>query len=703
MRRSEGAPLKGALCLIVSAVLALSGCGLGREEPVPEPPARIIDGEFRVRTGDGDYEKLYLSGVNIGAGKPGYFPGEFGVTREDYLRWFREISDMNVRVIRVYVNQMPEFYDALKKFNDSAERPLYLIHGVYMNEDYIQQYQDAFDPDGAIVDSFTYDLKNAVDMIHGNASVEKRPGNAGGEYTSDVSEWVIGWILGVEWSADFVLGTNEAHPEKTEFSGEYVYTENASPFEVFLAQSAETVIGWEMESYGAQRPTALCNWCTTDPLDHPNEPSPEMEDAVSVDAEHILASESFTAGFFASYHVYPYYPEFLSYDRQYLTGDEPDPYLAYLKALNAHHTMPVLISEYGIPASRGTAHSNAVTGMSQGHVSEERQGQWLTELDADIREAGCAGGLIFTWQDEWFKRTWNSMDYEDPDRRPFWFNCQSPEESFGLLAFDQGARETAVVLDGDPGEWRRRDHLTENQGIELSVRSDAAFVYLLLRSDLADFENDVIYVPLDVMPEQGNTSYGDAAFESGADFLLRLHGREDTAVLVDAYYDVFQFDYSVKHQFFQTTQGQLEKDSGCFNRIYLAMNRGMTIPGTGETVPFERFDTGALRYGNGDPESGDYDSLADFCLGEGCVEIRLPWMLLGFMDPSRLEVMGDFNSSGAIEGASTPGIYMGVCAGDGSASAPMELYSWDGWDIPETHERLKESYYIMQEYFEKNG
>ncbi len=44
---------------------------------------------------DNKWEKEFIKGVNIGAAKPGYFPGEFGVTKEDYLRWFKYISDMN--------------------------------------------------------------------------------------------------------------------------------------------------------------------------------------------------------------------------------------------------------------------------------------------------------------------------------------------------------------------------------------------------------------------------------------------------------------------------------------------------------------------------------------------------------------------------------------------------------------------------------
>jgi hypothetical protein len=61
----------------------------------------------------GKWQKIFIKGVNIGAGKPGYFPGEFGITKEDYLRWFKYIEGMNANSIRVYTRLMPEFYEAL--------------------------------------------------------------------------------------------------------------------------------------------------------------------------------------------------------------------------------------------------------------------------------------------------------------------------------------------------------------------------------------------------------------------------------------------------------------------------------------------------------------------------------------------------------------------------------------------------------------
>jgi hypothetical protein len=342
--------------------------------PTPAGPLTIVEGKsFLKRSDSGAYEPFFIKGVNIGAAKPGYWPGEFGIERTDYLRWFRWIGGMNANTIRVYVAQMPAFYDALLAYNRSAAEPLYLLQGIYMNEDLIVSYSDAYCNDGELEEIFHTDLRNVIDIVHGNAEIEKLPGNAGGTYTSDVSQYVIGYLPGIEFSADFVIGTNEKNPEKTSFEGEYVYTENASPFEVFLAEAQEVMIAYETEHYGIQRPIAITNWITTDPLGHPGEPNPGMEDAVSVDVEHIQATGDYECGFFASYHVYPYYPDFLSFEKQYLGAENPNTYRAYLEDLNAYHTMPVLVAEFGIPTSRGKTHENLISGLIRGMWKKPRK------------------------------------------------------------------------------------------------------------------------------------------------------------------------------------------------------------------------------------------------------------------------------------------------------------------------------------------
>ncbi|HML68147.1 MAG TPA: family 2 glycosyl transferase [Clostridia bacterium] len=668
--------------------------------PTPEisyqgPVSRVEGKTFLVRTMDGTFSPFFVKGVDIGAAKPGFWPGEFGIPESDYLRWFQQIGEMYANTIRVYVPQMPEFYQALLTYNRTASQPLYLLQGIYMNESLIETYLDAFNPD--LNEIFQRDLKNTIDIIHGHATVEKLPGNAGGTYTADVSQYVIGYLPGIEFSADFVLSTNEKNAEKTTFQGTYVVTSEASPFEVFLAQTQELMIAYEESNYHVQRPIAITNWVTTDPLSHPGEPNPSMEDAVSVDVEHIKATDAYTAGFFASYHVYPYYPDFMSYEQKYLTAEQPDTYRAYLTELNAYHTMPVLIAEFGIPSSRGMTHKNAISGFNQGHVEESVQGAMLVSLMKDIRETDCMGGLIFSWQDEWFKRTWNTKDQEETERRPYWHNVESPEKSFGLLSFDPG-ESLAVRIDGAVDDWSVQDQIV-NASFTLSVKSDEAYLYFLVQPNDASFLTKPIMIAADTIPNQGNLSYQGAKFDRAADFLIVLNGPDNSTMLVDPYYDVFQYQYAVQTSLVDPIEHQTEKNSGAFVPIYAALSRALVLPETGESIPFSKFDAGHLTYGISDPNNAAFHSLSDFYIGETAIEVRIPWMLFNVRDPGTKNIIADWNQSGAITGQSTDAFYFSVYVDNPVNSVPFGEYRWESWDLPTYHERLKKNYAIVQEYF----
>ena len=50
-----------------------------------------------------------------------------------------------------------------------------------------------------------------------------------------------------------------------------------------------------------------------------------------------------------------------------------------------------------------------------------------------------------------------------------------------------------------------------------------------------------------------------------------------------------------------------------------------------------------------DHDSPDFNSLADFMAGDGFVEIKLPWQLLNFSDPSLMTIHDDYYEHYGIE------------------------------------------------------
>ena len=76
------------------------------------------------------------------------------------------------------------------------------------------------------------DCKTIIDIIHGQRFHLGRDGDGSGFYRNDVSKWVIGYILGVEWELSLVTYTDQNNPDKTEYVGKYMRTtDDATPFE----------------------------------------------------------------------------------------------------------------------------------------------------------------------------------------------------------------------------------------------------------------------------------------------------------------------------------------------------------------------------------------------------------------------------------------------------------------------------------------
>lgn len=657
-----------------------------------------------------DWQQLFMRGVNIGATEPGLFPGDLTISYETYFRWFGYISDMHCNCIRVYTLMPPQFYQALDDFNQKATNPLYLFQGIWVNEEDIERLADTYAENEKLLNDFTADAIDLVNVIHGNARIAETAGEAYGTYTVDVSRWLVGWIVGIEWDPNFVINTDTQHPDKKGYDGEYLYTQTASPFEAFLCRVGDTLISHESQQYQFQTPLAFSNWITTDPLIHPNEPHVD-EDKATVNTENVKC-RNFGPGMFASYHIYPYYPDSLNYQEDYLEyiddSGKVNTYAAYLEDLKLAHTMPIIVAEFGIPTSRGMGHES-VMGYNQGMVDETDQGKMLVDMLGCIEDAKYAGGIVFTWQDEWFKRTWNNVMLDIADRRPYWSNIQTTEQCFGVLAFDPGADSMACYVDGDVSEWKNTAPAVTTEQGSLYVKSDERYLYLMLDAGQYNFETDTLLIPINTIAEQGNTTATqyNAVFDTAADFLIYIHGREDAHIYVDRYYDAFNY-YFLRSRMLSDIPAEEnadQKDSGLFDQMRLCYGYNLTVKGTGEVVPDKAYETGRLRYGNGNPDAKEYQSLADFCFADGKLEIRIPWQLLNIMDPSGKQQIADFWKTQVLSPQSYESFDLGFAYRTGSEEtlsvALSGSYAYAAWNTPTWHERLKPAYYELQKYFTK--
>ena len=703
------------VCIIVVLCIAADSAyyrlGFYIDLSPDEPVTTFVktDSESIYLNSGSGFRKFEIKGVNMGSGIPGEWSTDFAIDKETYLRWFKQMQEMGANTLRIYTVQNDTFYNAFYEYNKDNDNPLWLIHGVWVN-DYIQNsHRDAYDKE--FFDTFLEDCKTVVDVLHGNKKISLgRMASAGsGTYNKDISKWVIGYILGVEWEDVTVVYTDEKYENNgkyNSYSGKYMYTsEDATPFEAMLARVGDKVIEYESKRYKQQRLVAFSNWPTTDPFDYPEKITDYFMKCAKVDVEHIKTTESFLSGQFASYHVYPYYPDYLNYAddlsefgitdlSDFITENgEFNTYKTYLSLLTRHHSMPVVISEFGVSTGRGMAQKDFNTGRNQGNMSESEQGQALIDCYYDIKSTGCAGCCVFSWQDEWFKRTWNTM---------YAVNYQTNEQYFGLLSFDPGKEKSVCYVDGDISEWSKEDRVFDNGKNSISVKYDEKFIYFLVYKKNLDFENESLYIPIDTTPKSGS-SYCEnynLIFDRAADFIIVLNGRDNSRVQVQERYEALRSTYSQNVYDFDTyIKGNIpDIDSPKFVNIDMILQTATPLIYNDNNATAEVFETGKLTYGNANPESKDFNSLADFICNGDYIEIKLPWQLLNFSDPSRMTVHDDYyDGNYGIEYITIDEMFVGLSCGE-KGRISLNSVPLKGWGNKVTyHERLKSSYYCLQD------
>lgn len=581
---------------------------------------------------NGRFATRFWPGANLGATVPGHSPGELAPTREDYDRWLEGMRALGVRVVRVYTILRPRFYEALAAHNRRHPRtPLYFIQGVWIPEEEFLRTQNAYD--ARVTAEFDREIADAVAVVHGDATLKARRGHASGRYRTDVSRWLLAWSPGVEWDPDAVVNTDAVNAGAPAHAGRYIESvPGATPMESWIAARLDHLATLEARR-GWSRPVTFTNWLTVDPLEHPLEPL-DAEDKVSVDATHLRATTAWPAGFFASYHAYPYYPDFL---RLEYDGGRPSPYAAYLRQLRAHHAgQAVMVTEFGVPSGLGAAHRGP-QGRDQGDHDEREAARIDASMLREIQQEGYTGGILFEWTDEWFKRTWNTQDLAQPvDRRALWHNVLTNETQFGVVATEPG-RKPLVTIDGRTKEWGRA-----------TIKHDAAYLYLRARTPGT--------ISIDVRPGGGP----DLRVVLGPGRKARFE-QPNAADPIPSVFGVGQ-------------------RSEPWVSPRLILSRPLTIPTTGQPLPPEFLDLGTARWGGSDVRRLVAGSGRD-------VELRIPWMLLGFADPSSRRVFTP-NPAGGVSFRTV-----------GAITVDGRRYTWPTWNRVRWHERRKAGWSTLKSAF----
>lgn len=706
--------------------------------------ARTRGERFEIRSKSG-WKPFYIRGVNLGVALPGRFPSDFPTDSSVYAGWLDTLSAMHANLVRLYTILPPAFYRALAGWNRThQDRPIRLMHGVWTELPPGQDFQDA-----AWKGEFQAEMRRVADLIHGAAEIPRRPGHAGGRYDADVSRWTLAYIIGREWEPFAVEAFDAAQPGPAAYRGRYLELRDGTATDAWMAEQCDYLLEYEVGRFNALRPIAYTSWPTLDPLYHPTEttvkeeqawrrrlglkeatPSREYNnDAVALDASLIRPTERNPAGWFASYHAYPYYPDFMLYDPGYSSAASTEGrsnYFGYLQDLHRHHAgMPVVISEYGVPSSRGTAHLQP-QGWDHGGHSEIAMAGIDARLTREIREAGLAGGILFAWLDEWFKKNWIVIDREiPPERTRLWHNLSDAEQNYGILGLYAGDDSTTPLPGGDPARWlalavqQGVDHPPAGAPRSLRIGQDESYLYLaidLMSGPGAGFPWDSLglRVALDTYRSdlgQQRLPPGSPDSDLGFEFLVELNSPDDAELRIVPDYNPYAGADAIiggddAGRFARRPITIRPRQDGQFDSLFVITNR-TRITRDGHLIPATGYNRGRLHYGR-----AMLNSLADWYYDQaaGLLELRIPWDLLNVSDPSSRTLLYEAQATGDRGTVQSDGFRIGawsyrkgpaptlvgaVPAPDHSGRWVREAFTtwtWTGWEAPRYHQRLKPVY-----------
>ncbi len=707
--------------------------------------ARVGNRVFEVPV-NGAWGPMWLGGVNIGAALPGKHPSEFPPDDGTYQQWLKLAAEMGANTLRVYTIHPPQFYRALAQWNRANPTQLLrLIHGVW-TELPPGKLEERYDDPGWRQE-YRDEAKRVVDVIHGHAAIEPRPGHAGGFYDADVSPWVLAYITGREWEPYSVVAYTKLHPNRTRFQGRWLEVATGNAAEVWLAEESDFLLDYEVTKYNTIRPIAYTNWPTLDPLSHPTESTQKEErrlrpwrvpeesrefdnDAVGLDATRMRPTAANPAGTFASFHAYPYYPDFMVLDPGYAKARSPEgpsSYYGYLRELVEYHgSMPVVIAEYGVPSSRGTAHFQPQGAHHGGH-SETEQAAINARLTRDIHASGAAGALVFAVIDEWFKKNWIVIDFERPlERNRLWLNVLDAEQHYGILAMRAGPREAAMTIDGNPAEWGTRGRTWPSLPVtpampaplrvtDFRVRSDEAYVYLRLDVGAIDWTRGRYLIGIDThrsdlggfrLPRTGDRC------PVGLDFVVDLTGPATSQLLIDRPYNLYRTapllgsDPPRTMQVYNRPWKSVAHDDLQWDTLVVETNR-VRIGRDGTVYPAITYQRNQLRHARQTEHS-----LADWFAdpATGTIELRLGWGMLHVLDPSSHFVLRGMDAGRGPAGVTTEGFTFVVASYDpadptkgarlgcGPDLKPF-AYRWEGWEAPSWHQERKPGFDSLQATF----
>ncbi|MGL4850622.1 MAG: hypothetical protein ACRC28_17155 [Clostridium sp.] len=621
---------------------------------------------------NGKWEPFLIKGMNLTAATPGNTPAQETLSEENFLKWINQIGEMGINVIRVNSLMPPKFYEALDEYNKSHKNTIYLLQGIYFDETYLK---DGGNPTSKeAIEYFKNEEKEVVDAIHGNSNIS---GKFLEKYRVDVSKYVMGYTIGNPWSPGDII-YSEIMSNTKSFKGKYFYTEkDSTSFDAFIAEMANYIEEQEQEVYGDQKLiTFVGDTNIKNEINQYNEINKNYNNIGNeniqpyIDGNKIKSTYKVKAGMFVSYNL--------------LTQKTNGSYNNLLKELKDFNNHPIIASEIGIPSGRGNLENG---------ITEEEQGNELVSMYKSLLKNNISGGFIYEWCDGWFRSSSEMQKRVVDGKNQYWYNAENYAENYGLLSFIPGT-ENSPLNTGEP--LSAKDEIGSNEDMKVSASSNPGYLYIRIDGkNNIDLKDKKIIIPISVDNSFGGNEFDGINFKDKYNFMIEL-SKESGQILVSRYYNTNEF---LNNEFENKIRPDLmfkDKDTDDF------MQEKMTVSSENEK---KDINIGKLEEGDIFPNSKNYNSLADYTYGENYVEVKIPWALLNFMDPSTGKIEDDFYQSFNISPKAIGSIRIGTVIEKSESNSIIEgmTYKLNQWIMPEYYEKLKPSYFILKKYFNEVG
>jgi len=285
----------------------------------------------------------------------------------------------------------------------------------------------------------------------------------------------------------------------------------------------------------------------------------------------------------------------------------------------------------------------------------------------------------------------------------YWHNAICPEQNYGILANETFKPDQPnLVLEDDFGVIQRMD-----------ISNDATFLYLdVYFKEPVNLNQSDIKIGIDTYDRiAGSYRYSPSLLfnaPTGMEFLLHF-SKDIREIQVNPGYNIGRLQFSSQVDY-----------SGHFERIDPIINKERTTK-NGRHIPEIRDNGSSLSYGEFGGNTHHY-----YIENETILHIRIPWGRLNVTDPTSRTVLDDtkkYNyypprdtfttkvTTGFLLTAvvqDSQGRLLDIFPGTITSSSEQVVqwgtlvsYVWDTWTwgTPPYNQRLKESYWILQEYF----